>query len=84
MPTVTRMAKANKNPRPAPTQEGADAAGERVSEPVKLRRTFKSKLQLVAEDARVEMGILIEQQMADYISREYLRVLKKKLAEAEG
>jgi hypothetical protein len=60
------------------------AEDERVTEPVKLRPTFKKRLQRVAEDAGVEMGILIERKMAEFINREFQRLLEADLRELRG
>ena len=54
---------------------------EKVSEPVKLRPTFKFRLQRVAQKADKDMGILIEEFMADYINREYRLIVQEELAE---
>lgn len=55
------------------------AEDEKVSVPVKLRPTFKKRLQRVAEEAGVDMGILIERYMNKYISREYKRLIQADL-----
>lgn len=91
MPTVAPMAKTPKRTKNStegaqspPEVSGGDAKEEKVTEPVKLRKSFKQKLQLVAEDAGLDMGVLIETLISEHINREYLRVLRVRLAEAEG
>lgn len=67
-----------KNP---PVGPGDD---EKYTEGVKFRATFKAKLELVAKDLGKWPGQLVEEQMEAFISMEYLRVLRKRLAEAES
>lgn len=66
---------------PREKKSGGKPPDERVTEPVKLRPTFKKRLQRVAEDAGVEMGLLIEQQMEDFVNREFKRLLESDLKE---
>lgn len=54
---------------------------EIVSEPVKLRPSFKDKLERIKKDARIKsVGDLIEMQMGVWVNQEYERIV---LAEAE-
>jgi hypothetical protein len=65
-------------------REKKPVANEKFSEQVRLRPTFKRKLQRVAEAGGLEMGEMIEQHMKALIEQEYLRVLREELHEAEG
>lgn len=75
---VAKQPKKNSGKTPEEAR-GESQEVERVSDPVKLRPTFKERLQRVARDAGVDMGILIENQMAEYINREYRRLLEEDL-----
>lgn len=86
MLTVTRVAKQKTN---KPADQGGPGGGDDEKkkpkkELVQLPPVFKQKLQLIAQDAGIDMGRLIEKQMGDFVDREYLLVLEKKLAEARS
>lgn len=55
----------------------------KYSASVKFAPGFKEKLEAVASDLGLYPGQLVEQHMGDYVATEYLRVLKKRLLEAE-
>lgn len=74
-PTVPMPTK--KNPPPEPPGEG------KYNVSCKLRAGFADKLKMVAADYDRPPGALIEEHMAEWVEAQYLRVLKRRLAEAE-
>ncbi|HEY1189034.1 MAG TPA: hypothetical protein VGE74_15375 [Gemmata sp.] len=58
-------------------------ADDGEKEQVKLRPKFKAALKRVANDARLDMGELIEKYMARFITREDRRIAKLRLEETE-
>lgn len=80
--TVAKQPKKNSGPKPEPEPQGE----EKVSEPVKLRLTFKTRLQRVAMHHKLDMGVLIENRMSEYINREYKLIVEAELRQmqAEG
>lgn len=52
--------------------------------PVKLRREFKRKLEFIANHYRVAMYTLVEQQMKDFIDREFKKLLQEELKKIEA
>jgi hypothetical protein len=50
----------------------------------KLRSAFHDKLKLVADDFGKIPGAIIEEHMALWVETQYVRVLRKRLAEAEA
>lgn len=69
---------AKKNPQPEPAGEG------KYNVSCKLRPAFADKLKMVAADYDRPPGALIEEHMAEWVEAQYLRVLKRRLAEAEA
>lgn len=78
------VAKGKNNPpqEPGKTPSAPGAPAEKFTEPVKLRLTFKKRLQRVADAADVEMGDLIESQMKAFIDREVKRLAEEDLRES--
>lgn len=67
-----------------PPEESPEAERDvKYNASVKLATPFKEKLFAVAADLGLFPGQLVERHMGDYVATEYLRVLKKRLEEAE-
>lgn len=87
---VERMPRPKKNAGAKSADQGGDKPSAKYTEPVKLTKKFKEKLQDIAADAskgagrEVPMGEIIESQMAEWVNTQHLVVLRKKLAEAEA
>ena len=91
MNALAKQSKRNEDvPEPAPITGApggvvkGNKAEEKVTEAVKLRPTFKYRLQRVAQKAGLDMGILIERQMEDFINREYATIVEQELKELRG
>lgn len=82
--TGVRVAKSKKNPpSESGENEGAQAAqGEKLESPVKLRPSFKKRLQRVANAINVDMGELVEAQMKKFVDREIKRLAEEDLRSA--
>jgi len=79
MPTGALMGK-----RKNSDKDDSDKPAERLTDSIKLRPTFKKKLEMVADDEGLFPGDLVERELEQYVETNYVRVLRKRLKEAEG